>query len=83
MLCFAVWTLERLIRGAGALADIMTRVVPPGDAVPPFFGVAYTDVATKARVCHVIPINFFVGLAQAARTRLKEGPGVKVGGKRA
>ncbi len=77
------WTVARLVRGGRVLVDRMTRVLPPGHAVPPFFGVSYMDLATNSRVCHVIPINLFVGLAQAAKLRLKKGLDVKVGRKHA
>lgn len=82
-LWLAVLTIGLLIREVVALLARMTKVVPPGVAVPPFFGVSYTDLATNSRVCHVIPISFIVGLAQVSRLRLKKGLGVKLGGKRA
>ncbi len=77
------WTVAGLVRGVRVLVDRMTKVVPPGHAIPPFFGVSYTDLAGNSQVCHVIPINLFVGLAQSAKLRLKKGLGVKVGRKRA
>jgi len=77
------WAVTRMVRGLRVLVDRMTKVVPPGQAVPAFFGVSYMDLATNSRVCQVIPINLFLGLAQAARLRLKRGLGVKVGRKHA
>lgn len=77
------WGLGRLLRKAGAVLSRMRKVVPRGGDVPPLFGVSYTDLETNLRVCHVIPINFIVGLLQLTKVRLKKGLGVRLGRKHA
>jgi len=54
------WTVAHLARAVRLLVHGMIKIVPPGQAVPPFFGVSYIDLATNSRVCHVIPINLLV-----------------------
>jgi len=68
-----------LVSKVADMASKMTRVVLPGEPIPSFFGVSYTDAANKWRVCHVMPLNLLVGAVQACKLGLKRGLNVKVG----